>query len=110
MLLPPAIGTFGTMGRNIWRDAGFRQWDMSLFKNFVFKEKLTAQFRIEAFNILNTINFSNPGGPGGGSGTNDPSAGAGFGGATLTADAGGSNPILGSGGPRVVQLGLKLIF
>ena len=110
MLLPPAIGTFGTMGRNIWRDAGFRQWDMSLFKNFVFKEKLTAQFRIEAFNILNAINFSNPGGPGGGSGTTDPSAGAGFGGATLTADAGGSNPILGSGGPRVVQLGLKLIF
>ncbi len=35
MLLPPAIGTFGTMGRNIWRDAGFRQWDMSLFKNVV---------------------------------------------------------------------------
>ena len=54
LLLPPAIGTFGTMGRNIWRDAGFRQWDMSLFKNFVFKEKLTAQLRIEAFNILNT--------------------------------------------------------
>jgi hypothetical protein len=110
LMLPPAIGTFGTMGRNIFRDGGFRQWDMSLFKNFVFKEKLTVQFRVEGFNILNKVNFSNPGGPGGGSGTTDPSAGAGFGGATVTADAGGSNPILGSGGPRVVQLGLKLLF
>ena len=82
MMLPPAIGTFGTMGRNIFRDAGFRQWDMSLFKNFVFKERLTVQFRVEGFNILNAVNFSNPGGPGGGSGTTDPSAGAGFGGAT----------------------------
>lgn len=110
LMLPPAIGTCGTMGRNIFRDGGFRQWDMSLFKNFVFKEKLTVQFRVEGFNILNKVNFSNPGGPGGGSGTTDPSAGAGFGGATVTADAGGSNPILGSGGPRVVQLGLKLLF
>jgi hypothetical protein len=110
LLLPPSIGTFGTMGRNIFRDAGFRQWDFSLFKNFVFKEHVTAQFRVEGFNILNAVNFSNPGGPGGGSGTTDPSAGPGFGGAIVTADAGGSNPILGSGGPRVFQLGLKLIF
>ena len=110
ILIPPAFGTYGTSGRDIFRDGGFRNWDLSIFKTFKFRERLNAQFRAEFFNFLNHPTFSNPGGPGGGAGTTDPSAGAGFGCGCVTPDTGGSNPVLGSGGPRAIQLGLKLLF
>ena len=113
IMIPPALGTFGTMGRNIFRDRGFRQWDLSVVKNWVFKERLTAQFRAEAFNVLNHPNFANPyGGPNayGSGATADPSQSAIFGCSCATADVAGGNPVLGSGGNRALQLGLKLIF
>jgi hypothetical protein len=110
ILVPPAFGTLGNTARNMFRDNGFKNWDFSVFKNFKFQEWFTAQFRVEFFNILNHVSFSNPGGPGGGAGTTDPSVGAGFGCGCVTPDTGGSNPVLGSGGARAMQLGLKLIF
>jgi len=114
VLVPPAVGSFGTMGRNIFRDTGFRNWDLSLFKSFVFKERLTAQFRIEAFNVLNHPNFANPytsiNGNGVG-GAIDPAQPGVFGSSGFVSpDVAATNPILGSGGARDVQLGLKLIF
>src|SRR6266571_2070431 len=109
VLIPPAYGSYGNTGRNIFRDAGFRNWDFSLTKKFKFTERFSAQFRAEFFNILNKPIFANPtGGPGGGAG--DPSGGAGFGTQSATPDVLSSNPELGSGGPRSIQLGLKLIF
>lgn len=109
VLIPPPYGSYGTTGRNLWRDAGFRNWDLSVTKVFKFNERLSAQFRAEFFNILNRPIFANPtGGPGGGAG--DPSSGTGFGTQGATPDVLSSNPELGSGGPRSVQLGLKLIF
>ena len=30
VMIPPAAGTFGTMGRNLFRDSGFRDLDMSI--------------------------------------------------------------------------------
>jgi hypothetical protein len=109
VLVPQAFGTLGTTGRNIFRDSGFKNWDMSVTKEFKFKERLTAQFRAEIFNILNHPTFANPyGGPGGG--TVDPSGGAGFGFTGQTPDVQSSNSVLGSGGARAMQLGLKLIF
>jgi hypothetical protein len=111
ILIPPAYGTLGTAGRNIWRDTGFKNWDLSLTKSFRLKEKLTAQFRVEAFNVLNHPTFANPyGGQGGGAADNDPSIGAGFACGCVTSDVGGSNPVLGSGGPRAIQLGMKLLW
>jgi len=113
VMIPPAAGTFGTMGRNIFRDSGFRNWDMSVTKQMKFQERLTAQFRAEFFNILNHPNFANPyGGPSGfGLGAYaDPSAIGQFGCGCATPDQAGSNPVLGSGGNRAIQLGLKLIF
>jgi hypothetical protein len=99
------------MGRNIFRDSGFRNWDLSVTKNWKFKERLTAQLRAEFFNVLNHPIFANPyGGASGGSGARDPSAGAGFGCGCVTPDVGAANPVLGSGGNRAIQLGLKLIF
>ena len=76
VMTPPTPGTFGTMGRNIFRDSGFRDWDLSVFKNFTWKERYNAQFRLEMFNILNHPVFANPYGASGGfsGGNNDPSS------------------------------------
>ena len=114
VMVPPGF-TFGTMGRNLFRDSGFRNWDFSVAKNWKLGERLSAQFRAEFFNILNHPNFANPFGGQNGFGTggfNDPStAGAGiFGCGCATPDKAAANPVIGSGGPRATQFGLKFLF
>jgi hypothetical protein len=109
IMLPPPLGTFGTMGRNIFPDSGFRDFDFSVAKNWHIGERFRTQFRAEFFNILNHPNFANPYGGQNGFGFNDPSVG-GFGCGCATPDVAAANPAVGSGGPRSVQLGLKLIF
>jgi len=109
VLVPPPYGSYGSTTQNLWRDAGFKNWDFSIAKAFTVKEQFKAEFRAEFFNILNKPDFSNPsGGPGGAIG--DPSSGAPFGFSGLTPDTYSSNPQLGSGGARAIQLGLKLSF
>jgi len=112
VMTPPTAGTFGTMGRNMFRDSGFRDWDLSVFKNFTWKERYNAQFRLEMFNILNHPVFANPYGASGGfsGGNNDPSSPGGFGGAIGTPDTVVGNPVVGSGDSRTIQVGLKLTF
>jgi hypothetical protein len=111
VLVPPAPGTFGTMGRNIFRDNGFRNWDLSLFKTFTFKERYSAQFRFEVFDVLNRATISNPNGANNGSHNgDDPSNTGAFGDGAQTPDFATGNPIIGSGGNRAIQLGLKLNF
>jgi hypothetical protein len=109
ILIPPPMGQFGTSGRNIFPDAGFRNWDFSVAKKFHFGERLNAQFRAEFFNILNHPNFANPYGGQNGYGQNDPSV-PGFGCSCATPDVSAANPVIGSGGSRAIQLGLKFIF
>jgi len=60
VLIPNAFQAFGTMGRNIFRDTGFHNVDLSVSKSFKFGERLKAQFRVETFNIFNHPNFANP--------------------------------------------------
>ena len=108
VLIPPALGTYGSVGRNLFRDSGYRNWDFSVTKNWRFAERLNTQFRAEFFNILNHPEFTNPNGPGG-AGFNDPSA-ANFGCGCLTPDQTAPNPVLGNGANRSIQLGLKLIW
>ena len=113
ILIPPAYGTYGNTAPNMFRGTPFRNWDMSITKAWKFKERLTAQFRAEFFNVLNHPNISNPfGGPGGDNSYTDPTAdaNASFGFRPQTPDVTSSNPVLGSGGSRAIQLGLKLIF
>jgi hypothetical protein len=113
ILIPPGFGSYGSTGPNIFRGFPFYNLDFSVTKAMKFKERLTAQFRAEFFNILNHPNISNVfGGPGGDNTYTDPSgdAGASFGFRPQTPDVTSSNPVLGSGGPRAMQLGLKLIF
>ena len=109
MLIPQAYGTLGTTSRNVFRDQGFKNLDMSVTKAFKFKEFISAEFKAEIFNVFNHPTFANPyGGPGGG--TVDPSGGAGFGFAGATPDVLSSNSVLGSGGARAIQLGAKFTF
>jgi hypothetical protein len=113
VLVPPAFGSYGTLGPNVFRGFPFYNWDLSVTKMWRFKERLSAQFRAEFFNVLNHPNISNPfGGAGGDNTYTDPSGtgGASFGFRPETPDVTSSNPVLGSGGPRAIQLGLKLIF
>ena len=115
VMVPPAPNTFGTMGRNIFRDSGFRDWDLSVMKNFKYRERLNAQFRAEFFNVLNHPNFANPYGGVNGFGFVGPISpgnpgSSGFGCGCATPDVAAGNPIVGSGANRAVQLGLKLIF
>lgn len=110
VMTPPAFGSFGTMGRNLFRGPGYRNWDFSLTKNWVFGERFSVQLRGEFFNILNHPTFTNPNGVGGQLGNVDPSVPGSFGGDGLTPDVAAANPVIGSGGPRAIQLGLKLKF
>ncbi len=110
-LVAPALGTYGNMGRNIFRDSGLRTVDLSIFKNFRFKERYGAQFRFEAFNIANHPTAANPYGASSfvNSGNSFPGGGT-LGFAGLTPDWAAGNPLIGSGSQRVMQLGLKLSF
>ena len=109
VMIPPALGQFGNMGRNTFPDSGFKNVDFSVAKNWHFTERFHAQFRAEFFNVLNHPNFANPYGGQNGFGLNDPSA-ASFGCGCATPDVAAANPVIGSGGSRAVQLGMKLIF
>ncbi|MFY9843580.1 MAG: carboxypeptidase regulatory-like domain-containing protein [Terriglobales bacterium] len=109
IMLPPPLGQFGNMGRNTFPDTGFKDVDFSVAKNWEFAERLHAQFRAEFFNIFNHPNLANPYGGQNGFGFNDPSVRP-FGCGCATPDVAAANPVIGSGGSRAVQLGLKLIF
>ena len=111
ILTPNALGAFGNMGRNIFRDAGFRNLDLSVFKNFKFKERYGAQFRVEVFNVFNHPTPANPYGASSAvEGGNEFQGGGPFGYSGATPDFAAGNPLIGSGENRAMQLGLKLTF
>ena len=107
ILTPPALGTIGNAGRNIFRVPNYYNVDMSIGKEWKIKERLTAQFRAEFFNVLNRADITVPAANNSGL---DPGANSQFGCACATLDVQGNNPVLGSGGPRHIQFGLKLLF
>lgn len=51
---------FGTSGRNIIQGPAWWNWDLSAFKNFNLTEKSYLQFRAEAFNGFNNVQFFPP--------------------------------------------------
>jgi hypothetical protein len=106
VMIPAAYNSYGNTKPNIFRDAGFKNVDFSVTKVFTIGERLKAEGRVEIFNLFNHPDFVNPsGGPGGG--VEDPTGGL-FGFVGATPDTYSSNPQLGSGGARAMQLGLKL--
>jgi hypothetical protein len=105
----PAIGRQGSLGRNALRGFPVYQVDLALRRQFSLTERFRLQFRGELFNLFNHPNFADPVG--------DLSR-ADFGrsvsmlGRNLGSGAaeGGFSPLYQIGGPRSVQLGLRLVF
>jgi hypothetical protein len=63
-LSPGSTGAFnnqGTLRRNTERGPGTPSVDFSAIKNIHVYERVTAQFRAEAFNVINRALFANPG-------------------------------------------------
>lgn len=56
----PSAGRQGTLGRNSIAGFPFRQLDLAVQKNFAPSGRYEVQFRVEAFNVTNTPNFSAP--------------------------------------------------
>ncbi len=100
---PLAQGRQGTIGRNVLRGFGASQLDIALRRQFNLTERLNLQFRADAFNLFNQANFANP--------TGILTSGN-FGRATqiLASGLGGLSPLFQIGGPRSIQLALKLQF
>jgi hypothetical protein len=53
----PAPGQLGTLGKGSVRGTPITNVDLSLAKNWRFKERYQFQFRAEFFNLLNHVNF-----------------------------------------------------
>ena len=53
----PAAGEFGNSGRNVFRNPGFFETDVSMVKKFAITERHAVSFRAEAYNLFNHPNF-----------------------------------------------------
>jgi hypothetical protein len=87
----PVLGTFGNLGHNAARGPGRDNWNLSLFKSFVFSETRGSrlEFRVETFNTFNHTQFHD---------VSNNFGSSNFGQFTSAFD------------PRIMQLGLKLYF
>ena len=100
----PPTSRQGTEGRNDISGFDLVQVDFSLARKFPLTDRLNLQFRADAFNVLNHPNFTNP------------PAFVEFGppylksGQMLNQGLGGLSPLFQQGGPRSLQLSLKLSF
>lgn len=111
----PSTFHFGSLGRNSLPGPGYRNFDLSLFKTTPITERIKIQLRAEAFNIFNHPNLSSPLLPSfiadaAFNGLDAEGRGVGFLPITVTPDVGLGNPFLGGGGPRNIQLAVKLMF
>jgi hypothetical protein len=94
----PGLDQIGNIRRNTAWGPNFFKSDMSIFKNVSIYERVTAQFRMDAFNAFNHINYGNPNG-----GIDQASAGS-IGGGPFPAGTGGTT------NPRQLQFTLHLQF
>jgi len=94
---PTDPGRFGTSGRNILRNPGMWNTDLSLFKNIPIGERRKLEFRSEFLNVANTSHF----------GADNSRSGA-------FASTDVSNPnflkVVNAFGERQIRFGLKLLF
>jgi Carboxypeptidase regulatory-like domain len=93
----PAAGTWGNAPNNSVRGPGRDNWNLSLYKNFVFSQERgsSLQFRAEFFNVWNHTQFQGDNNNGG-----------------ISKNLGASNfgAVTNAYDPRVIQLALKLFF
>ena len=103
----------GNVPRNFLRAFGATQWDFAVHRDFPIHESVKLQFRAEMFNVLNHPNF----GPLNGSFLTGGYPGFGVSSQTLAQSlnsfnqgGGGFSALYQIGGPRSIQLALKLSF
>jgi hypothetical protein len=101
----PTGARYGTSGRDIFSGPGLFDLNLSLFKDFKFKERWDFELRCETFNFTNTPEFANPGS----SGPNQNSINS-SNYAIVNATLGSGTGVNGTGGGRSIQLGAKLSF
>jgi len=105
----PPTGQQGDFGRNVLRAFGASQADIAFQRQFRLTEHVNLRFRSEFFNIFNNANFGPPTNsltsPLFGYSTQTLASSLGSGGSN-----GGLNPLYQIGGPRSIQLALKLQF
>jgi len=105
----PPIGQQGGFGRNVLRGFGAWQADVAIQRQFALTDKVGLRFRAELFNLFNHANFGPP---------DNVLTDALFGRSTQTLAGslgsgganGGVSPLYQIGGPRSIQLALKLVF
>ncbi len=85
----PPFGNFGNSGRNILTGPGYGNANVSLVKSTRLSEAATAEFRVEAFNLLNRVNLGLP---------------------DIFLGSPTFGKIQSAGSPRRLQLGVKLAF
>jgi hypothetical protein len=56
----PVPGTWGNVGRGVFRGPGLATVDVSFLKNAALSERVNLQFRAECFNLQNRANFGTP--------------------------------------------------
>jgi len=57
----PALGTDGSSRRSIVDGPGYRNVDLGVFRDIRLTGRTLFQFRLEATNVFNIVNLSNPG-------------------------------------------------
>jgi hypothetical protein len=105
----PTAPRQGTLGRNALRGFGATELNLTLRRQFPLTDRVSLQTRADFFNVFNHPDFGQPvnymTSPFFGQGTQMLGASFGSGGSN-----GGLNPLYQIGGPRSVQLAMKLIF
>jgi hypothetical protein len=102
----------GTTPRNFLRAFGAAQWDFAVHRELPIRESFKLQFRAEMFNVLNHPNFGPPSGgfgSGQGFGLSTQMLGRSLGGFG-SSGSGSFSSLYQIGGPRAIQLALKLAF
>jgi len=94
----PALGTLGTLSPFSLKGPDFFQFDLAVSRTFKVWERMTMQFRAEAFNLPNHVNLSAPA-----PGTNSAN------GFAITSDVSGTSG-LSNGDYRVIQFATKFVF
>jgi hypothetical protein len=97
----PLDGELGNTGRNWLRGPGFSNFDLSLFKDFKFTERIKLQYRAEFFNIFNHLQWF---------GINSGVSATNPGTAVTAATRGTSGQLTSTRDPRNIQMALKLFF
>ena len=88
---PPGAPVYrrGNAGRHILRGEGYRNVDLSLYKEFAFKEQARLQLRFEGFNAFNMHSFALP---------------------NATVNSAAYGQVTASSPGRVIQIAGKIIF